>query len=220
MSSQHLILDLETTGLEATGDRAAAIVEMGGIALDARLQPIEDIPVFHTLVRPFDGADISKQAIRVNHHNWVLEKSGTRWDEAVALEVAVQQLRDYVSEYFDEPASYYDRLVMCGWNISFDENFMKAAFRRVYGEPGTGTHYWPFHHHKLDFLSICRYLDTLVNHERRSGYKLERIATHYFGTPLVKIAAHTALGDCQMCLKVLNAVKEETLEKLQRTPVP
>jgi len=208
--NQHLLIDLETTGLEATGHNAAAILEIAAIPLDAQLKVRESVPTFQVLVRPFEGAHIDSQALHINHHHWACAPSSVKYQQAKPIDEALALLNTYVAEHFGHPPTdYKDRVILCGWNVGFDATFLKVAF--AYAD----TSFY-FHYHLLDFMGICRYLDTLTQNVRTTGYKLERMAKYYFGFPLVKMTAHTALGDCRLAHRVLEKVQEETLAALLR----
>lgn len=189
----YICLDLETTGLDAAKH---GILEMGAVALDNQLNVRQDVPPFHALVKPQDHHIIEDVALNINGHHWIKDPESENYQKALSYDELKHVFYDgFLKDYYDRDPSW---IIMVGWNISFDEGFLKTMFEL---EP---RYAWPFHYHKLDLLSICRFID-LKRQKTRRSYKLETLARHYLGDDHVK-KAHTALHDAQTALKVLNAV--------------
>jgi DNA polymerase III epsilon subunit-like protein len=207
---QHLAVDLETTGLDPARN---SICEIGAIKLGPDLKREPDAPRFHATVRPFEKAVIAPQAIAVNKHTWVNDKDSDAYKKAQTYPAALSSFRQYLETVFGPDPSF---VVLVGWNISFDERFLKRLWLR--GEHGKNTPvptdeglkqvHWPFHWHKIDLLSVCRYLDARAGRTRKS-YRLEALTEHYYSHGLAKFAMHTAMGDCEMQLRVLEAVEND-----------
>lgn len=210
---EYIALDTETTGLDFQQN---AMVELAAIALDDKLQPRDENDVFQTLVRPWEGAKVHPRAIQVNNHTWALDKNSDGYQKALPYPKAWAAFMEYMVKHFGPEPRW---IIMIGWNPSFDEAFLRDMHarcfdlkERVADLPQPNAAYtleeWPFHYHKLDYLSICRYLDVKAGRTRRT-YKLERVAEHYFGGALVKAAEHTALGDTLLAIKTLKAVEND-----------
>ena len=210
--NSYLLIDTETTGLDP---HAACVLEIGARVLDIKdsnivLRP--DTPPFHTLVRPFEGADIHPAALKVNNHYWCEDPKHPEYKKAKTLENAWMALMRYLREYYEPPTW----IIPCGWNVGFDEAFLKHAMYERIVRPGRAQpllevdERWPFHYHKLDFLTICRYIHIKQGRVRegkpRIAYKLETMVQHCF-SKLGEFAMHTALGDAEMALEVLHAVE-------------
>ncbi|MHC4619102.1 MAG: 3'-5' exonuclease [Planctomycetota bacterium] len=213
MKPLYIALDTETTGLDPAKN---TIVELAAIALDDKLQPRNEDDVYQTLVKPWEGADIHPRALEVNGHYWCQDPESDAYKKAVSYPAAWNGFLEYMVKHFGPEPKW---IIMIGWNPSFDEGFLRAMHARAFDLnmsiddlPSPAAAYnvetWPFHYHKLDYLSICRYLDIRAGRTRRT-YKLERIAGHYFGDAMVKMAEHTALGDTQLAIKTLAAVEND-----------
>lgn len=191
--TEYMALDTETTGLDHEKN---SIIELAAIKLDEKLRP-DMTTSFRTLVRPFDGCVISPQAIKINKHNWVYDKNSAQWQFAPQCAQAWNNFAEWRRQHFTP----YHATVLVGWNIGFDEQFLKAMFKRA------NMRVWPFHYHKIDCLAVCRYLDIQRGYSRKS-YRLESVARTYLGK-IAEFQMHTALGDAQMCVKVLHKVQAE-----------
>jgi DNA polymerase-3 subunit epsilon len=199
-STKYLLIDTETGGLEP--DRHP-ILEIGAQVLTETLDKA-DIPPFHTYVRPHEGAVIDDRALNVNKLWWSKDPNEQGYKDAAKPEAAWEQFTAWLTQQF-EVATW---VVLVGWNVGFDENFLKGFFRHnVGGEPVTGQPPWPFHYHKIDLLGVVRFFDARMGNVRKS-YKLEHIAKDYYGVA-ADFAMHTSLGDSDMCLKVAKCVEED-----------
>jgi DNA polymerase III epsilon subunit-like protein len=210
--NKYILIDTETTGLDP---HTACVLEIGARVLDIQdtnivLRP--DTPPFHTLVRPFADADIHPAALNVNGHYWCQDKKREEYQEAKTVEEAWASLMAYLIKHYEKP----DWIIPCGWNVGFDEAFLKHAMYERIVRPGHAQSVldvkgrWPFHYHKLDFLTICRYIHIKQGRVRsgapRIAYKLETMVEHCF-SKFGEFAMHTALGDAEMALEVLHAVE-------------
>ncbi len=205
--NKYLLIDTETTGLDP---HQACVLEIGAHVLDIKdgsivLRP--DTPHFHTLVRPFDDASIHPAALKVNNHYWAKDPKDPKYKEAKPIEEAWAALMAYLLEHYEKPSW----IILVGWNVGFDENFLKHAMYERVNRPGQEVRErWPFHYHKLDLLTICRYIHIKQGRVRegspRIAYKLETMVEHCF-SKLGEFTMHTALGDAEMALEVLHAVE-------------
>jgi DNA polymerase III epsilon subunit-like protein len=208
----YLLIDTETTGLN---EHEACVLEIGARVLDIKDSSIvlrPDTPAFHTLVRPFEDASIHPAALKVNNHYWCEDPQDPKYKEAKTIEDAWAALMAYLIKYY-EKASW---IIPVGWNVGFDEGFLKHAMYERINRPGRAQSVleieerWPFHYHKLDLLTICRYIHIKQGRVRegkpRIAYKLETMVEHCF-SKLGEFAMHTALGDAEMALEVLHAVE-------------
>jgi len=206
--NEYLLIDTETTGLDP---HKACVLEIGARVLDIKdsnivLRP--DTPAFHTLVRPFHGANIHPRALAVNKHYWCQKPDSEEYQKAKTVEDAWAALMEYLIKYYDSPTW----IIPVGWNVGFDEAFLKHAMYESlnWGALAETKGAWPFHYHKLDLLTICRYIHIKQGRTRagqaRIAYKLETMVEHCF-SKLGEFAMHTALGDAEMALEVLHAVE-------------
>ena len=205
MQAKYVCLDTETTGLDPSKN---ALVEIGAIVLNDKLEPDENVATFHTLVRPVEGVhEIDAKAIKINKHEWVWSKSSDEYQSALEYPEACEELSEFLMGAFGKA----QWIIMCGWNVSFDEGFLRELYNFRFNYPDTAptaaAYPWPFHYHKLDFLGICRYLDIRAGRPPRKSYSLDALAKHFYGDGMAKFAMHTAMGDAQMTLKIIKAME-------------
>lgn len=219
MADQYLLLDTETTGLDPEHH---AIIELAAMKLI-----VEDgtfgIPVghkhFHTLVRPAEHHSIDARALEVNKHYWCKDKESKEYKSALEYGAAWAALYVWLKKNYAKP----EWLILCGWNPSFDEAFLRYmhSYPEMPGTAGNAAYVrsnWPFHYHKLDFLSIARYLDVRAQRSRKT-YKLEKMAEHFYGAAST-FAMHSALGDCHMALQILHRMEEDESRRPSGVAVP
>lgn len=205
-SQKYLLLDTETTGLNP---RKNALIEIGAQILTNTLE-VPQIDPFHVHIRPHKDAIVDKRALNVNNHHWAEQPDSPGFLKALDPAAAWAAFEDFLRPHYD----MLTWIVLVGWNVSFDEEFLKGLYVQVHGsEPTVGTPPWPFHYHKIDLLGVVRFMDARMDRSRRS-YKLEHIAQEYFGN-ISAFAMHTALGDSQMCIKVAHAVEQELLTSVR-----
>lgn len=212
---QYIAIDTETTGLDP---EHACIIELAAIPLDSALRPQPGIDPYRTYIRPRSHKSISKKAIDINGHTWVYKQASEEYQGALSYDNAWKDFYGWLRQVYEKPSW----IIPVGWNISFDEAFLRYLHahpdvpRTVGGGPATPRYPWPFHYHKIDLLAICRYLDLRAGRTRRS-YKLEAMAEHFFGS-IADFHMHTALGDVDMSLRVLQQM--EHLDAREGHPLP
>ncbi len=205
LTNQYLALDTETTGLDP---QHADIIELAAVPLDEHLNPREKIHPYQSLIRPRPDAPIVKKAIEVSGHTWVYDKNCEKYQEALPQEEAWQDFFGWIEQCYERPAW----IILVGWNVSFDEAFLRQLHARTADNHALYKFPWPFHYHKIDLIAICRYLDLRAGRVRRT-YKLEKMAENFFGKD-DNVKMHTALDDTQMSIKVLRRM--ETLDQLDK----
>lgn len=80
------------------------------------------------------------------------------------------------------------QVILAGWNISFDQAFLSAAFRR-HGLP------WPFGHRSMDIQSVWSFVT------RWDFGGLTAVCKRLFGSE----PPHRAMSDAAFALEVLRA---------------
>jgi DNA polymerase III epsilon subunit-like protein len=201
----YLIIDTETTGLDPEKN---AVIEIAAMPwTPSSTSPI--IPsYFHTLVKPHTSAQITEQALKVNGHYWcqptfdTLDEDQLKKRKAAKTPIdAIRNLNAYIKKVFPS-SEYHKKIVLVGWNVSFDELFLKSMHKRCVYTNKTSLP-WLFHYHKIDMLSVLRYVDMMKN-IRRKSYSLENIAKD-LGVDFVKegLKAHNAVDDVFLVLKVI-----------------
>jgi DNA polymerase III epsilon subunit-like protein len=212
---QYIAIDLESTGLDAA---ECAIVEGAFVPLDVNLKRKEGIESLHFTVRPHDDATVHAKALEINGHDWVQKPDSAEYKKAFTPKQAHRALMDFLTQIYGNPAW----ICIVGWNPAFDEQFLKHFFARVTGEDFVNVHAgheaWPFHYHKVDGIGVARFMDATMGKHRKS-YRLEHIAQEMFGD-IADFAMHTALGDIDMTLRVMDALKQEYREYVLRSAAP
>lgn len=165
-----LVVDTETGGLEPAAD---ALLEIGALLVNSNL---EELGRFDLLVRPWPGLGMREDSLAVNGLKPAdLEMLGAPEHEAL------QSLLDFTAQPLGKGP-----VILAGWNVSFDQAFLREAFRRHRLR-------WPFGHRSLDIQSVwafCHGWDF-------SG--LTNASTLLFGaTP-----QHRALSDALVTLEIL-----------------
>lgn len=167
----HLVvLDTETGGLDSATD---ALLEIGALLVDSSLEKAGELDL---LIRPWPGLRVLKESLDINGLDPAdLESRGLLEHEALA------RLRAFVSLPLTQGP-----VILAGWNISFDQSFLQAAFKR-HNMP------WPFGHRTLDIQSVWAY----CHNWDFSG--LTAACQSLFGS----VPRHRALSDAQVTLDVL-----------------
>ena len=86
--------------------------------------------------------------------------------------------------------------VILGWNINFDERFLRAAYKRS-GIP------WTLGHRFLDVQSVWSYVNVVGNNRAEFG-GITEAAKLLLKQPV----EHNALADAKLTLDLLRALKE------------
>lgn len=184
MTTPILFIDLETTGLSPQKNAPLSICVhvLGGPNHGAEL---------HETMRPHKGAIIVEQALQVNGY---IDKD--IWSFPDPYEVYVK-LRDFIdlldsgqSNGIDSP--HIGRMplhIVGGWNLKFDEGFMRAWISRC-AEP---TYYGnTFDPEMCEVMNYYKF--TYPDFKQRFGSA--KLSQAYFGIFEQPIAeAHTARGD-------------------------
>lgn len=169
--SKLLWIDTETTGLDAG---KCAIWQLAGIVEVAGEVKEE----FDIRICPFEGALVEEGALK-------LQDGAVSISDGMPEKQAHEQLTR-VLNYFVNKFDRDDKFVLAGYNISFDDPFLRALFVRT-GDKYFGSYFaWP----KLDVQTLVALYYSEMSF-RPPNFKLETIA------PLFGIAldAHDALSD-------------------------
>lgn len=111
LPTKFFVFDFETTG---TDPARHAPIEIAVIILD--MATLKEVDRFETLIKPFEGAEIDREAMAVN--GITAEELKT----APEAEVAFQRLKDF--------AFRHGTMYAVAHNVDFDWDFLKAAESR------------------------------------------------------------------------------------------
>lgn len=173
MQSKLFWTDTETSGVKYN----SAIVQIAGIF---EIDGVVDNE-FSIRMRPHDGADINAKALE--HNNLTKEEIMDYKDHKSQFNL----FKEYLEEYVD-PFDPQDKFVVCGYNVKFDCDMIRALFTRC-GDKFYGSwFFWPV----IDVQTL------VAEHLAKTGlrlknYQLSTICNH-FG---IEINAHEALSDIQ-----------------------
>ncbi len=129
-----LVIDTETSGLDPACN---ALIEIGAVLVSPSL---EEVGRFQILVQPCPYLQIDPESLCISGLS--LAELGTKGVPEVD---AIAGLSEFVRYPLEGGP-----VVLAGWNISFDQAFLMAAFRRVQIQ-------WPFGHRSLDIQSVWAY---------------------------------------------------------------
>jgi len=170
--SKVLWIDTETTGTDPKKNamiQLAYIVEIGGGIIEEG----------DFLIKPFSGAKIEKKALDIN--NRAEEEILQFPDLAIVIKEFKKVLAKYVNKF-----NKLDKFVLAGYNVSFDEQFLRAAFERTKDKYFGSWFFWPKR-------EVASYVSEHIAEQtlRLLNYKLETLCEHFE----IPIEAHDALND-------------------------
>jgi oligoribonuclease (3'-5' exoribonuclease) len=167
--------------------------ETGGLSTDTSLldlavvvtgRDLHHIATFTVRVKPSDGIyHVTPGALRVNRINIADHDT-----DAVPYDIAAGRLTEFL-DAFHVPGS---QLIPAGWNIPFDEKFIRAHM------PGFAWDTY-FTYRQLDGSSVLRYLQLM-------GKMPNHLGSLNSCVKFLKLAEeqrHTAVADCEMTIAVM-----------------
>jgi DNA polymerase III subunit epsilon len=164
-------LDVETTG---TDSEKCAIVQLAGlIEIDKKI-----IDTFSFEIKPHDGALIIDEALKVSGRT--REQLETYLNHKDVYKLLCAGLGKIVNKYVRS-----DKLILAGYNVHFDDSFLRALFERCNDKYYGSFIAWP----KLDVATFVA--DRLANGAILPDYKLSTFCAKYE----VNLVAHDALSD-------------------------
>jgi DNA polymerase-3 subunit epsilon len=182
-----LYFDTETTGLDAEKNdiiQLAYILTIGGkvVAKDT----LE--------MQPFSYGNISQKALEI--HGMQVEDIKKFQSPKIAYEKFIATLNKHINKY-DKTDKFYP----CGYNCSFDIDFVGSWVRKCGNKFGIGSYCnWK----RIDPLSILYIMD-LKGEINLPNYKLATVCEH-FG---ITINAHDALSDIEATQKLIYRLSKE-----------
>lgn len=168
-----LIVDTETGGRDP---QRHALLEVAALVVDGELQ---ELGRFHSLVIPWPGLVIEPESLKLTGVD--LQEVGR---QGLAEGEALRRLLAFAAEYADGDGMP----TLSGWNVAFDEGFLRAAAARHGLE-------WPFSHKLLDIQSVWAF------RQRWDFRGLTSAAMTLWG----RAPSHRALPDALLALDILRA---------------
>lgn len=117
-----VVIDVETAGLNAQTD---ALLEIAAITLkmDENGYLVQD-QQFHSHIKPFDGANINPEALKINGIN--IDDPNRN---AIAEEIAIIEMFKMIRKAVKDNGC--QRAVIVAHNAAFDQGFLQAAVKRI-----------------------------------------------------------------------------------------
>jgi DNA polymerase III subunit epsilon len=163
--------DTETTGVDCNN---CAIIQLAALVeIDKEI-----VDTIRFEIKPHEGALINEEALIVN--GITTEQLEHYPNHRDIYRLLCARLSKLVNK-FDRS----DKLILAGYNVNFDDQFLRAFFSRN-DDKYYGSYFaWP----KIDVQTFVA--DRIANGLRLKDYKLSTVCEYY----KVEIAAHDALSD-------------------------
>lgn len=170
--SKVLWIDTETTGLDPDKNamiQLAYLVEIGGGVVEEG----------DFLIRPFEGAKVDEKALEIN------KRSGAEIMAFDELGLVMKDFKKILAKYVNK-FNKLDKFVLAGYNVSFDEQFLRSAFTLTKDKFFGSWFFWPKR-------EVASYVSEHIAEQglRLKNYKLETLCKHFS----IEIQAHEAMSD-------------------------
>lgn len=181
------VLDCETTGLD---DRKNALVQASGKILIGG----KEVSSFDFKVRPFDTDEIQDEALAVNHLTLEEIASYPTADEVIP------KMKEYFYQFVDHDDPK-DLLTMVGFNIKFDQGFMRSLFFKA---NALNSFKNIFHYKTIDVQAL------VLGYLFANGLDQDMMAFHQkdcaraIGIEVDEEKLHEAQEDSSLSLKIFN----------------
>lgn len=186
MSYSIFWFDVETSGLDC---HKHAMIELAFMIEQDR----NIIETGHYLIAPHAHCSIDGAALRI--HGRTEEEIYAFLNPELAFAQLTKQLQKHVNPY-----NKFDKLVQAGYNVGFDDGFLRAFWRNC-GDRYYGS--W-FFSARIDVMSFVA-----ARHAESpfpvSNFKLETLCKHFE----IQIDAHQAMSDIEATRQLYYKLKEE-----------
>lgn len=182
--------DVETTGVDP---EYCAIVQLAGI-VEVGGKPVEEVEL---KMRPFDGADISMEALSVNSMTIEQVNSFEPWEKG--MKKLIKLFDQYVDRYDKQ-----DKMVVMGYRVDFDSSFLRAYFKRMGGDIAKFGYGSRFFNCPVDVMTLVG-MHVLDQDIRLQNFKLSTVCAH-FG---IDLDAHDAMNDIRATRRLYQVLREK-----------
>jgi DNA polymerase-3 subunit epsilon len=185
-----LWIDVETTGLDC---KKCAIVQLSCmVEIDGEIKG-----VFDETIAPHRTADIQDSALKV------VGKTKEELMEYPKANVQYTKFIKFLNQFIDR-YDKHDKLIVAGYNVQFDIDFISAFFHR-HGDAYLGSYIYRSFFDVLHLVGALRYKGVIPK-EDLATTKLQDVAD-YFG--LTDYAFHNSLDDIMATRELAIALLEE-----------
>lgn len=179
-----VVLDTETTGLNPNKHQ---LVQLAGfIVIDNQIKD-----TFNFKVSLQEGKEIEDEALKVNKLTREIINSYESPAEVLP------RIKGFFYRYVNRNDKY-DHLYMVGYNVKFDEAFIKQFFIDL---NAINSYNNIFDRRVIDVMSLCMAYCNLKGINKKS-YN-QRVMAKLFKVELDESLAHEALYDCYLCYNLL-----------------
>ncbi len=187
--AKYLFLDLETTGLDP---KKNGIIQMAGIVEVEG----EEVKRFNWHVKPFEGDVVDQRALDVNG------KTVDDINQYPEASKVFGRFKAEVLEMYVNKFNKCDKFFIVGYNVNFDENFLRQWFKKMDDKFFGSYFWWP----SIDVAGIAalKYRNT---RGQFTSFKLENVA-RTLGVDMGDKALHDAAYDIDITRKLYRILME------------
>ena len=179
---KQLFLDTETGGIDPNRH---ALLEIGALVCIGEQESVG----FEYFTRPFNGDTITEKALEVNGKTY--EEIDSYPDPMYTHDKFTQMLSTYIDR-FDRK----DKFFLYGWNVDFDDRFLRAFFKKCEDKYYGSYILWP----PINVAAL------VTEYLREKRFQIEDFHLHtvaeWFAIPVNYEARHGALYDATLTKQV------------------
>ncbi len=191
---KQIFIDTETTGLDPQEN---GIIEIGGIV---RVKSVETN--FSFFGRPFSTDRITREALVVNRTT--METIGT-YPSATEMYTNFKLfLESFIDKYNKQ-----DKFFLYGWNVDFDDRFLRAFFKKNNDNYYGSYFIWPP-------TNVAALVNEHLKEKRFdiSDFHLHTVA-EYFKIPVDSEKRHSAWYDAKLTMMIYDHIRKKSNETNQ-----
>ena len=175
-------VDVETTGVDSNQNALTQVA--GDVCIINESKELQSLETFNFDIQPWEGAVIEPEALKV---------TGKTEEEIMAYPSSESVYKEFVA-LLDRHCNKFDKkdkMVMLGYNVRFDEDYLRKWFERQ-GNPYIGSYFW---YPPIDIMNLAMF-DIGTKRSRLVNFKLGTVAANYGLTPDGKL--HDAMADIKL----------------------
>ena len=186
---KYWFLDVETCGLNP---KKNSIIQIASIFTDNDRYTRE----FEAFVAPIPGSEVDQKALEINEI-----KENELWGFAPAVQV-LRDLKSVLKDYLN-PYDKKDKFTLVGYNVRFDDDFMREWFARLSDKWYGSWRFFP----PIDVMNLAaEYLKE--DREELPDFTLKTVAAR-LGITVEKERLHDALYDVELTRAMYRKLTEK-----------